>query len=51
MPRALETFHHALGTVVCGDDLSADHPIVKAAPHLFTPVEVVETPKPKRAKG
>lgn len=35
MPKAIETFHHALGTVECGADLPTDHPIVKAVPHLF----------------
>lgn len=37
MPKALETFHHALGTVECGTVLPVSHPIAKAAPHLFGP--------------
>ena len=53
MPKALETFHHALGTVVAGDDLPADHPIVKAAPHLFihdAPTEAPAKPAAKRGR-
>lgn len=50
MPKALETFHHALGTVVQGDELAADHPIVKAVPHLFDDAVKAETPAPKRGK-
>ena len=52
MAKALETFHHALGTVVCDDVLPDDHPIVVAVPHLFAiaPVEAPERPvKPVKA--
>ena len=58
MATALETFHHALGTVVCGDVLADDHPIVVAVPHLFAidapaPVGAAERPAkaPKAPKG
>ncbi len=54
MPVALETFHHALGTVVAGDELAADHPIVLAVPHLFThdaaPVHVPAVKHAPKAK-
>ena len=52
MPKAIETFHHALGTVECGTDLPASHPIVKAAPHLFTSdsFDVVAEREPAPAK-
>lgn len=56
MPKALETFHHALGTVVAGDDLPASHPIVRAVPHLFdatpdAPTEAAAPVKRGKAKG
>lgn len=46
MAKALETFHHALGTVEAGADLPDDHPIVLAVPQLFAiaPVEAPERP-------
>ena len=56
MPKALETFHHALGTVQEGTDLPESHPIVLAARHLFAasaPTVHAEAPvRPvKAAKG
>lgn len=33
-----ETVHHALGTFPAGANLPDDHPLVRAAPQLFTDI-------------
>lgn len=50
MPRLTETVHHASGTFVAGTVLPADHPFVKAAPHLFVADEADEPKAAKPAK-
>jgi hypothetical protein len=50
MATALETFHHALGTVQEGTVLADDHPIVVAVPHLFA-VEATEKPAERPQKA
>lgn len=49
MAKALETFHHALGTVECGADLPDGHPIVVAVPHLFDIAPTVPAERPVKA--
>lgn len=49
MATALETFHHALGTVVAGDVLADDHPIVAAVPQLFDIAPTVPAERPVKA--
>lgn len=44
MPRLTETVHHASGTYESGSVLPADHPLVKAGPHLFVADEPVAKP-------
>ena len=44
MPRLTETVHHASGTYETGSVLPADHPLVKAGPHLFVADEPVAKP-------
>lgn len=44
MPRLTETVHHASGTYETGTILPADHPLVKAGPHLFVTDEPVAKP-------
>jgi hypothetical protein len=48
MPRLTETVHHASGTYEKGTVLSADHPLVKAGPHLFVADEPVVAAKPAK---
>lgn len=49
MAIALETFHHALGTVVAGTELADDHPIVQAVPALFATAAVEAPERPVKA--
>ena len=53
MAKALESFHHALGTVQADDDLPDDPPIVVACPPLFViaPRVKPEPSKPAKSKG
>lgn len=49
MATALETFHHALGTVVAGSELADDHPVVVAVPQLFDIAPTVPAERPVKA--